>query len=403
MTVPTTSLLRERSHGTRVSNVELFFDLVYVVAITQLSTLLRGDPSWAGALGAAVLLGMIWNAWVYTAWVTNWLDPDRTATRVMLLGVMAGSLVLAAGVTDAFGEKGLWVGFAYAAMQIGRSVYTVWATRSIPSLRLNYVRILCWCTASGAVAIVGGFADGPWRVGLFAVAVLIDVLGGIVQFWTPGLGSTPTADWTIDGPHFAERCQAFVLIALGESVVGISAPLADAEHPQAAGLVATAGAFVAVAALFLLYFGRWARAGLAVMARTADPGRLAARAYHLVHPVMIAGIVLIAAGNEEVLGALLGHGDHAPEVGVVAWFCAGGAGAFVLGHALYIRMISRRVSIPHAGALLALGVLVAITTPLHLTVFAIGIATGSILVLLLIADALHGRRQREGLVARAPV
>jgi low temperature requirement protein LtrA len=399
--VTATSLLRERAHGTHVSNVELFFDLVYVVAITQLSALLRADPSWEGALGAAVLLGMIWNAWVYTAWVTNWLDPDRTATRMMLLGVMAGSLVLAAGVTDAFGDKGLWVGFAYAAMQIGRSLYTVWATRDAPSLRLNYVRILCWCSASGAVAMAGGFADGPWRLGLFALAVLIDTLGGIVQFWTPGLGRTPTAEWTIDGPHFAERCQAFVLIALGESVVGISAPLAEADHPQTAGLVATIGAFIAVAALFLLYFGRWARAGLTAIARTADPGRLAARAYHLVHPVMIAGIVLIAAGNEEVLGALLGHDEHAPDAGVVAWFCAGGAGAFVLGHALYIWLIDRRFSTPHAAALLALGALIAIAAPLHLTEFTIGIATGSILVLLLVGDALRGRRRTEGPLARA--
>lgn len=381
------SLLRDRAVGTRVSNSELFFDLVYVVAVTQLSTLLRENPSWHGALQGAVLLGMIWNVWVYTTWVTNWLDPERTPTRIMLLAMMAGSIVLAAGVTEAYGERGLWVGIAYAAMQILRSLYTVLATCSDRSLQRNYLRILSWCVLSGACAVAGGLVEGELRLVLFAAAVVVDIVGGILQFWTPWLGRTDTRDWTIDGPHFAERCQAFMLIALGESVVGIGAPLISAEHVDAAGIVGLVGAFVAVVTLFLLYFDRWAEAGTAAIARTDDPGKLAARAYHLVHPIMIGGIILIAAGNEEVLAPLLGGAEHEAPAAAIDWFCAGGAALFVLGHAVYVRMISGHLSITHLIALALLVVLALIAVPLQLTALAVGLATGAVLVLLLIAGA----------------
>lgn len=389
----TPDLLRDRTQGTRVTNTELFFDLVYVVAVTQLSGFLREHPTWMGALGALILLGMIWNAWVYTTWVTNWLDPDKTVTRLMLLAVMGGSLVMAAGVHDAYGDKGLWVGIAYAAMQIGRSVFTVWAARSNPALRRNYQRILCWCLVSGAVAVVGGALDGPARLALFALAVIIDIVGGIVQFWTPGLGRTPAADWDIDGPHFAERCQAFVLIALGESVVGISSPLAEAHKVDTAGVTGAAGAFITVAALFLLYFDRWAHAGVSAVQRATEPGKLAARGYHLVHPVIVAGIILVAAGNEEVLSAVLGGSEeHAPNSWLTAWLCAGGAATFVLGHAIYIRLISGRHSTPHVVAAVALLTAVGVAGVLSVGALAIGITAGVVVVALVAVEAGQARR-----------
>lgn len=389
------SLLRDRTAGTRVTNTELFFDLVYVVAVTQLSGFLREHPTWSGALGALILLGMIWNAWVYTTWVTNWLDPDRNATRLMLLAVMGGSLVLAAGVHDAYDDKGLWVGIAYAAIQIGRSVFTVWAARSDDALRRNYQRILCWCLLSGAVAVVGGALDGPARLALFALAVVIDIVGGIVQFWTPGLGRTPAAEWDIDGPHFAERCQAFVLIALGESVVGISSPLAEADHVDAAGVAGTIGAFITVSALFLLYFDRWAHAGVSAVRRAAEPGKLAARGYHLVHPIIVGGIILVAAGNEEILASVLGGaGGHHPDSWLIAWFCAGGAATFVLGHAIYIRLISGRASTTHLIAFGALLVVVALGGGLGVSALGIGIATGLVVVLLVLVESARTRTAR---------
>ena len=390
------SLLRVRGNGTRVTNTELFFDLVYVVAVTQLSGLLRAHPNAQGLLGAVILLGMIWNAWVYTTWVTNWLDPEKAPTRVMLLGVMAASLVLSAGVVDAFGDRGLWVGGAYAAIQIGRSVYTIWASRSDPSLHRNYLRILCWCSVSGALAIAGGIVESPGgRLALFAAAVIVDIVGGIAQFWTPGMGRTDTREWTIDGSHFAERCQAFVLIALGESVVGIGAPLIDAAHVTTAGIVGVIGAFVTVAVMFLLYFDRWSERGVEFITASTDPGKVAARAYHLGHPVIIGGIILVAAGNEEILAPLLEHTAHETAPVAAVWFAACGAALFVLGHALYVFSITRRFPVAHSIAIGALALTGLAGQLLHLAGLAVGIVTMVILLALLVADHLTGRNARR--------
>src|SRR5580698_1450422 len=157
---PRRALLRDRAGGQqRVTNIELFFDLVYVFAVTQLSHDLLRDLTPAGALRAALLLAMVWLLWAYTTWVTNWLDPQFIAVRLML-----ASLLVSAGLPEAFGDGGLLVGCGYAVMQIGRSVFAVWALPGAPQRR-NFQRILCWCCVSGALAIAGGLAPATRAAG----------------------------------------------------------------------------------------------------------------------------------------------------------------------------------------------------------------------------------------------
>jgi low temperature requirement protein LtrA len=208
------NLMRPRTGSERVTNVELFFDLVYVFAVTQLSHYLLTHATLAGAIRTGLLLVMVWLVWAYTTWVTNWLDPERIAVRLLLLALVPGSLVMSAALPDAFGNRGLAVGCAYAAMQIGRSAFAVVALNGQP-LQRNYQRILAWCVISGALAVAGGIAAGHARELWWAAAVGVDLLGGLVGFYTPGIGRSATSDWTIEGGHFAERCQAFILIALG--------------------------------------------------------------------------------------------------------------------------------------------------------------------------------------------
>src|SRR5580704_14214826 len=155
-------LLRDRSGGQRVTNIELFFDLVYVFAVTQLSHYLLRDANLRGVLQAGLLLAMVWLVWVYTTWVTNWLDPDRMAVRLLLVALMLVSLAMSASLPRAFTDLGLWVGGSYAAMQIGRSVFMVVVLRG-DRLRANFERILVWCLVSGALAVGGGFAHGHLR------------------------------------------------------------------------------------------------------------------------------------------------------------------------------------------------------------------------------------------------
>ena len=190
-----------------MTNIELFFDLVYVFAVTQLSHYLLDHLTVVGAVQGALLLAMVWQLWAYTTWVTNWLDPDRFPVRLLLLALMVISLVMSAALQSAFTDSGLLVGSSYAVMQIGRSIFAVWALRGQP-LAANFQRILAWCCVSGALAVSGGLTAGVLpRALLWLAAVGVDLLGGAVGFWTPGLGSTPTRAWNIEGGHFAERCR----------------------------------------------------------------------------------------------------------------------------------------------------------------------------------------------------
>ena len=346
-------LLRERAGAARVTNVELFFDLVYVFAVTQLSHHLLHRPTLTGALQTAVLLAMVWLAWAYTAWVTNWLDPERLPVRLLLIALALVSLVMSAALPTAFGRWGLVVGGAYAVMQIGRTIFVVIALRGRPLLA-NFQRILAWCVVSGALAVAGGIVTGPARGWLWLAAVAVDTLGGMVGFYTPGLGRSTTTEWTIEGGHLAERCQAFILIALGESVVIIGATLS--------GLLATTvtwaeiGAFVTAVvgsvALWWLYFDRSAGEAVAVIARSADPGRMGRTAYHLIHPVMVAGIIVVAAGDEVVLSE-----PGAPAAGSTAWLVLGGTALFIAGHAAFKFAVWRVVSWPRVAAVVMLALL----------------------------------------------
>jgi low temperature requirement protein LtrA len=269
-------LLRDRSGVQRVTNIELFFDLVYVFAVTQLSHHLLSDPTVRGALQAGLLLVMVWIVWGYTTWVTNWLDPERIPVRLLLVALMLVSLAMSAALPRAFGDLGLVVGVAYAIQQVGRTVFMVMALRGHP-LQANFERILAWCVVSSAFAVAGGLAHGHARALLWVLAVGVDLAGGTVGFYTPGLGRSHTSDWTIEGGHFAERCQAFILIALGESIVIIGATLSGEKSATAAGVTAFIVAFAGSVAMWWLYFDQSAEAAAEVIARSADPGRLGVR------------------------------------------------------------------------------------------------------------------------------
>ena len=297
---PVPPLLRDRSGVQRVTNIELFFDLVYVFAVTQLSHYLLGHSDLRGALQAGLLLVMVWLVWSYTTWVTNWLDPELMAVRLLLVVLMLISLAMSASLPRAFEDLGLWVGGAYAVQQIGRTVFMVIALRGHP-LEANFQRILAWCMVSSAFAVAGGLAHGNARALLWLGSVCVDLLGGVVGFYTPGLGRSRTSDWTIEGGHFAERCQAFILIALGESIVIIGATLTEVKAVTAASVASFVVAFVGSVALWWLYFDQSAGAAAEMIARSDDPGRLGRSAYHLIHPVMVAGIIVSAAADEKVL------------------------------------------------------------------------------------------------------
>ncbi|HEX4725319.1 MAG TPA: low temperature requirement protein A, partial [Pseudonocardiaceae bacterium] len=189
-------LLRVRVDGAqRVTNTETFFDLVYVFAITQLARFLNEDLNWHGALRAVLLLLAVWWAWIYTAWITNWLHPDARAVRVMLLAVMLASLVVSAALPSAFGDRGLLFAVTYVVMQLGRTVFVQFAVRRDAGLLRNFQRITAWLVLSGTFWLLGGFAAGDGRDLLWLLAVLADLAAPVAGFYTPGLGRSTTGDW----------------------------------------------------------------------------------------------------------------------------------------------------------------------------------------------------------------
>ena len=348
---PAPQLLRVRSGSQRVTNIELFFDLVYVFAITQLSHYLIGHASVVGALQAGLLLVMVWLVWIYTTWVTNWLDPRQMAVRLLLVVLMLISLAMSVSLPRAFEDLGLWVGGAYAIQQIGRTVFMVIALRGHP-LQANFERILAWCVVSGALAVAGGFAHGHARALLWLAAVGVDLLGGVVGFATPWLGRSRTSDWTIEGGHLAERCEAFILIALGESIVIIGATLAGQKTVTAASLAGFVVAFVSSVALWWLYFDQSAEAAAEKIARSDDPGRLGRSAYHLIHPVMVAGIIVTAAADDKVLS------DPAAVASTAsAWMILGGPALFLAGHAAFKLVVWHFISWPRLAGIAGLALL----------------------------------------------
>ena len=372
------NLVRTRAGAERVTNIELFFDLVYVFAVTQISHYLLAHPTVTGALRSGLLLAMIWLVWAYTTWLTNWLDPDKIAVRLLLLALAGGSLVMSAAIPGAFATRGLAVGIAYAGMQIGRSAFAVIALRGRP-LQRNYQRILAWCLVSGTLAVLGGIAGPDLRAGLWVAAVFVDLLGGAVGFYTPGLGRSTTREWTIEGGHFAERCQAFILIALGESIVVIGATLSGLTHIRGPEIAAFAVALVGSVGLWWLYFDRSAGEAARVISASDDPGRLGRSAYHMIHPVMVAGIIVGAAADELTLSD-----PTAPARGPVAWMILGGVGLFLAGHTAFKAVMWQVVSWNRIAAVVVLALL-GLAAP-HLSALALSACAAAVVLAVVITD-----------------
>jgi low temperature requirement protein LtrA len=343
--------MRDRSGSQRVTNIELFFDLVYVYAVTQLSHHLLAKPTLGGALQTGLLLAMVWLVWSYTTWVTNWLDPEQMAVRLLLVLLMLVSLAMSASLPRAFEDLGLWVGGGYAVQQTGRTVFMVLALRGHP-LQANFGRILVWCLVSSALAVVGGVVHGLTRELLWLAAVCVDVAGGLAGFATPGLGRSRTSDWTIEGGHFAERCQAFILIALGESIVIIGTTLSGVPSPTPSRVTGFVVAFLTSVTLWWLYFDQSAEAAAEKIARSDDPGRLGRSAYHLIHPVMVAGIIVTAAADEKLLAD-----PGAAATTAAAWMILGGPALFLAGHAAFKYVVWAYISWPRLAAIAALALL----------------------------------------------
>jgi low temperature requirement protein LtrA len=336
----------------RVTNAELFFDLVFVFAVTQLSHMLLGRFTPLGAVQVTLLFLAVWWVWVYTTWITNWLDPEQTPVRLLLFLLMLGGLVLSTSIPTAFEGRGLWFAGAYAAMQVGRTLFWLLATPSHRTLvRHNAIRILVWLCGSAVFWILGGIAEGDTRLWLWVVALLIEYVSPVARFWTPGLGFSSVEAWAVEGGHMAERCAGFIIIALGEAIVVGGATFAELTWtPQ--NVTAFLAALVGSIAMWWIYFHRGAEAGSEMISKSAESGRVARLAYTYLHMPIVAGIILTAVADELVLKHPNGHSDLKTVLSAI-----GGPLLFLIGTILFKHTIRGFLQLSHGVGIIAFAML----------------------------------------------
>ena len=325
-----TAVLREEE---RVTPLELFFDLVFVLALTQCTALMAAVPSWEGLAQALLIMALLWWSWSGYAWLTSVLDPEEGAVRIVMFAAMAAFLVCALCVPTAFDDNAALFAGAYGAVRLAHIGLFVLASRDDPSLR-HSVSTLAVSTAISVGLLAGAAAaDDALQGGIWAVAVLLDFAGPYF-FGAEG--------WRMMPEHFAERFGLIVIIALGESIVAIGV---GAEVGVDAGVVAAAVLGTAsAAALWWLYFDVVAIVAARRLAK-AEPGleqnSIGRDSYGYLHFPMIAGIVLGAMGLKKTIGDVEEPLELVP---VVALY--GGAAIYLLAHVAFrlrnVRTLNRQ-------------------------------------------------------------
>jgi low temperature requirement protein LtrA len=313
------AVLRE---GEQVTPLELFFDLVFVLALTQCTTLIARTPTWEGMLKGLLVLGMLWWSWVGYAWLTSVLDPEEGTVRLAMFAAMAAFLVCALCVPGAFGAEALLFACAYAAVRTAHIVLFILASRHDAELRHSVLGLAGSTAIAAGLLFVAAFTSGGLQLGLWGLALVLD-MGGPYLFGAEG--------WKLVPGHFADRHGAIVIIALGESIVAIGV---GAKPVIGAGVVAAAVlGIVIAAALWWAYFDVVAIVAARRLAK-APEGRerneIARDSYSYLHFPMVAGIALIAVGMKQTIE----HVDDPLKL-VAAAALLGGAAMYLLAHVAF--------------------------------------------------------------------
>jgi low temperature requirement protein LtrA len=374
-----TAVMRE---GERVTPLELFFDLVFVLALTQCTTLMAHTPTWEGILKGLLALGMLWWAWVGYAWLTSVIDPEEGTVRLAMFAAMAALLVAALCVPGAFGKEALLFACAYGVVRVAHIVLFTIASREDAALRRSVTGLGITTAIGVGLLLIAAFTAGALQIGLWALALVLDA-GGPYLFGADG--------WKLVPGHFAERHGLIVLIALGESIVALGV---GAKAELDVGIVAAAVLGVVVAAaLWWVYFDVTAIVAERRLSQTEE-GRerneMARDSYSYLHFLMVAGIALLAVGLKRTLATV-----EDPLKLVPAAALLGGAALYLLAHVAFrlrnMHTLSRRRLI----CAIALVGLVPITVALGISSLATLGVLATVLTGLILYEALRYADQRE--------
>jgi low temperature requirement protein LtrA len=378
----------------RVTPLELFFDLVFVLAITQCTALMAADPTWSGLAKGLAVLGVLWWSWVGYAWLTSVVDPEEGAVRLVIFGAMAGLLVVALCVPGAFDDTALLFACAYGVVRAAHIGLFVIASRDDARFRQSVLGLAGGSALGVGLLLAASGVDGRLQAALWGLALLLD-MGEPFLFGAEG--------WRLVPRHFVERHGLILIIALGESIVAIGI---GAEGSVDAGVVVAATLGIGVAAaLWWLYFdvvALLAERDLARLPEGRELNELARDAYSYLHFPMVAGIVLLALGLKTTLAHVGDPLDVVPAAALL-----GGTAVYLLAHVAF--------RLRHIGTLnnhrLACAVLLLVLIPVAVELPALGtlaILAGVVWVLIGLeairfsGSRARARRERAGEAAAEP-
>jgi len=380
--VPTRALRDLRPEQTpRVTTMELFFDLVYVFTIIQLSHYLLEHASWLGALEYATLFAAVWWAWNYTAWAANWLNPDHPSGRVLMIVLMGCALLMAVAAPQAFGARAGLFAAAYVAMALIRAGYMALVFRG-QAMGRNYAQLGAWSAISGVFWIAGALLP-DMRLPLWILAVAIDYAAPYIGFWLPRWGATPMASWTLKGLHLFERNQLIFIIALGESILLLGGYLASHTIHADTALAAAIG-FLLIVTLWWVYFVDLAEPGEHRFAQAREHTSLARAGLAYAHGVAVCGAIVTAVAIEMIVA----H-PHDPVHGETALIAFAGPSLFLLGCTIFHRVTAERLRGLYLIAVAALAVWGGTALSLHLS----GLVLGAGVLAIMVAMAALGHRK----------
>lgn len=350
-------LLRKREeHNASVSYSELLFDLIYVFAVTQLSHYLLHHLSFLGVVQTTILWFGVWLVWQHTTWVTNWFNPDTRPIRLLLFGVMLVSLLMAASLPEAFEDRGLIFAVCYAVIQVGRTLIVLFLLGNHHHLTPNFKRILGWSCISGSLWILGGFNEGYIRILLWALAVFSDYVSPMFGFYLPFLGrSDSSKEWTIDGHHLVERCQLFVIIAFGETILMTGVSLSEVEVWTSERIIAAIVSFIGSLSMWWIYFDVSSEAATHKIQNSVNPGLLGLK-YHAVHVILVGAIIICAVGDE-----LVGSEPSATVTYTSLYVLIFGPILYLLANLVFKWITCHVISVSHSIAIIILLLLIPVS------------------------------------------
>jgi low temperature requirement protein LtrA len=362
---------RARHEEKQVVPLELFYDLVFAFAVTQVSHLLLADLSWTGGGRALLALIVVWWAWNYTVWVTSEVDLAPILVRLLFLAMMLASLAMAVAVPEAFGRYGLLFAGSYVAIKTGRLLFlTIGGAHASATGPGRGTRLLTWFVVSGVLWLAGGVADDPARTALWVAALTLDLTGPLVMYWIPGHPRLPFGLWKVELWHLAERFELFTLIAFGESIVltGATASALGFDGPRFA---AFALAFLSTASLYWLYFDDFPQIAKLRLEPGPEGVHLARDAYMYLHVILVAGVILSAVGDRLLIAHPTDRLTSAEVVVVTA-----GPAVYLLGHVLFRLRVAGSVSwerVGGAAACILVGLVGTVVPALALSAVLVGV------------------------------